>query len=74
MLGLVGLFLPFLQGVLLLLAGLSVLSSEYVWPRKILHRLGALFPGFAKGVHDAETWVRARLKWIFPSKSKDPGE
>lgn len=35
-LGVAGLFLPFLQGVLLLAAGLLILSSEYRWAQKAL--------------------------------------
>lgn len=73
-LGVAGLFLPFLQGVLFLLAGVSVLSSEYVWAHKILQRLRALFPGLSRRLHAAETWARARLTWIWPKKPKHPGD
>jgi len=73
-LGVLGLFLPVLQGVLLLLAGLSVLSSEYVWAHKILQRLRARFPGLSMRLDGAETWARARLSWIFPQKSKHSGD
>ncbi|GIW45483.1 MAG: hypothetical protein KatS3mg077_2765 [Candidatus Binatia bacterium] len=40
-LGVVGLFLPFLQGVLFIVVGLSVLSSESVWARRIHNWLRA---------------------------------
>ncbi|HVA01406.1 MAG TPA: PGPGW domain-containing protein [Terriglobia bacterium] len=60
-LGILGLFLPILQGALLLLAGLSVLSSEYVWVHKVLQRLRARFPGLSERLHAAETWVKARF-------------
>jgi uncharacterized protein len=73
-LGVLGLFLPVLQGVLLLLAGLSVLSSEYVWAHKILQRLRARFPRLSERLQAAETWVRSRLGWIFSKKSNDPGD
>ena len=33
--GLVGLALPFLPGWLLIIAGLAVLSTEYVWARRL---------------------------------------
>lgn len=35
-LGVVGLFLPFLQGILFLVIGLTLLSSESEWARHIL--------------------------------------
>lgn len=43
-LGIAGLFLPILQGVLFLLIGLVILSSEYVWAHHLLHRLLERFP------------------------------
>jgi uncharacterized protein (TIGR02611 family) len=33
--GLVGLVLPFLPGWLLIIAGLAVLSTEYVWAKRL---------------------------------------
>lgn len=33
--GLVGLVLPFLPGWLLIIAGLALLSTEYVWARRL---------------------------------------
>jgi uncharacterized membrane protein YbaN (DUF454 family) len=44
LLGIVGLFLPILQGVLFLLIGLLLLSSEYVWAHHLLGKLRARFP------------------------------
>lgn len=35
-LGIVGLFLPFLQGILFILGGLAILSREYTWARRCL--------------------------------------
>lgn len=43
-LGVLGLFLPFLQGILFLLAGLLVLSREYTWARRLLSYLRTRFP------------------------------
>ncbi len=43
-LGVAGLFLPFLQGILLLLAGLWVLSLESEWAHRVFVRLGERFP------------------------------
>ena len=44
LLGIAGLFLPVLQGILFLLIGLIILSSEYVWAHKLLTRLKERFP------------------------------
>lgn len=38
-LGVVGLFLPLLQGVALIIAGLAVLATELPWARRLLHAL-----------------------------------
>jgi uncharacterized membrane protein YbaN (DUF454 family) len=37
--GVIGLFLPFLQGVLLIVAGLAVLSKESEWVRRFTELL-----------------------------------
>jgi uncharacterized membrane protein YbaN (DUF454 family) len=37
-LGVLGLFLPVLQGILFILAGLTLLSTEYHWPSKIINK------------------------------------
>jgi uncharacterized membrane protein YbaN (DUF454 family) len=44
LLGIAGLFLPVLQGVLFLLMGLVILSSEYVWAHHLITRLRQRFP------------------------------
>lgn len=44
LLGIAGLFLPVLQGVLFLMIGLVLLSSEYVWAHHLLHKLRTRFP------------------------------
>lgn len=52
-LGLIGLFLPFLQGILFLVIGLTLLSDESVYARRCLgwlrarvpHRFGGANPG-----------------------------
>jgi uncharacterized membrane protein YbaN (DUF454 family) len=53
-LGVVGLFLPILQGVLFLLIGLVILSSEYVWAQHLLNKLRQRFPKLG-GVADLAT-------------------
>ena len=70
-LGVAGLFLPFLQGVLFLLAGLSILSSEYVWAHNLLQKLRDRFPSLSSRLDAARARARAWLKRIFPLKSDD---
>ncbi|HUZ47773.1 MAG TPA: PGPGW domain-containing protein [Terriglobia bacterium] len=62
LLGVLGLLLPILPGMVLLLAGVSVLSSEYVWAHKILQRLRDSFPKFSQRLREAETWARNRFR------------
>jgi uncharacterized membrane protein YbaN (DUF454 family) len=47
LLGVVGLFLPFVQGILFMMIGLIILSSEYVWAHRLLSRLRERFPRLA---------------------------
>jgi|SRR5581483_7002036 len=46
--GIAGLFLPLLQGVLFILIGLSILSTEYAWAKNLFQRLRSRFPAAAK--------------------------
>ena len=61
LLGIVGLFLPVLQGILFLLIGLFILSTEYVWAHRLLLRLKQRFPGvaaqFDKAAAKAQRWM-----------------
>ena len=62
LLGIVGLFLPILQGVLFLLIGLGILSSEYVWAHRLLSRLRQKFPRLDRAANAASAkateWLR----------------
>jgi uncharacterized membrane protein YbaN (DUF454 family) len=68
-LGVAGLFLPILQGVLFLLIGLTILSTEYVWAHKLLQKLRKRFPSLTSRFDTAKLRASAWLKRIFPSKS-----
>ena len=61
LLGIVGLFLPVLQGILFLLIGLFILSTQYAWARRLLDRIRERFPKvaaqFDKAKQKAERWV-----------------
>lgn len=63
-LGFVGLFLPFLQGVLFLLAGITILSAEYAWARKVLRKLREQFPTLSSRLDLAKARAQAWLKRI----------
>jgi len=49
--GIAGLVLPFLQGLLLIMLGLIILSSEYDWARRLLAKLEARFPKIGSAAH-----------------------
>jgi len=54
-LGIAGLFLPILQGILFLLIGLVILSTEYHWARRLLGYVRHRFPkldSVIKAAHD----------------------
>ncbi len=61
LLGIAGLFLPVLQGILFLLIGLVILSTEYVWAHNLLHKLRGRFPKIAAQMDHAreraERWI-----------------
>jgi uncharacterized membrane protein YbaN (DUF454 family) len=61
LLGIAGLFLPILQGVLFLVIGLVILSSEYVWAYRLLQKLQKRFPKVAAHVHQASERARSRV-------------
>jgi uncharacterized membrane protein YbaN (DUF454 family) len=62
LLGIAGLFLPILQGVLFLIVGLIILSSEYVWAHHLLNRLRQRFPKISRiadqATVKASSWLR----------------
>jgi len=62
LLGILGLFLPVLQGVLFLLVGLIILSSEYVWAHRLLTKVRERFPKIGRtadlATEKAIAWLR----------------
>ena len=64
LLGIAGLFLPILQGVLFLLVGLIILSSEYVWAHRLLTRLRERFPKIGRTADQATEKATAWLRRI----------
>ena len=59
--GIVGLFLPFLKGILFLFVGLVILSSEYVWAHRLLSKIRSRFPRVTARLDNA---ITAMLKGI----------
>lgn len=64
-LGVVGLFLPVLQGVLFLLIGLFILSSEYVWAHRLLQKVRNRFPTAALRCEEASRKAHDWLGEVF---------
>jgi len=54
-LGVVGLFLPFLQGVLFLLIGLLILAKNAPWAHNLLERVRERYPKAGAMIETAET-------------------
>jgi uncharacterized membrane protein YbaN (DUF454 family) len=61
LLGIVGLFLPVLQGLLFLLIGLIILSSEYGWAHHLLAKVKERFP---KVGHIADEAAARASRWL----------
>ena len=71
LLGIVGLFLPILQGILFILIGLFILSSEYVWAHYLLERLKVRYPRLSAVAHNAKE--RAQ-QWMAKITGRSPEE
>ncbi len=62
LLGIVGLFLPILQGILFLLVGLIILSSEYVWAHHLVLRIKQRFPKIGRVADQATEKAKAWMQ------------
>jgi uncharacterized membrane protein YbaN (DUF454 family) len=60
-LGILGIFLPILQGILFLLIGFILLSRESEWAQRQLDNLRTRYPKFAEKYDEAE--ARANRFW-----------
>lgn len=63
--GIIGLFLPILQGVLFLLIGLLILSSEYVWAHRLLLKIRNRFPAVVRRWDEARITTHKVMAKIF---------
>lgn len=59
-LGIIGLFLPFLQGLLFLLIGLYILSKRALWAQRILGKIRRKFPRLSGKIEQAR-WKGERF-------------
>ncbi|HHT9119362.1 MAG TPA: PGPGW domain-containing protein [Candidatus Hypogeohydataceae bacterium YC41] len=64
LLGIAGLFLPFLQGILFLLIGLYFLSHEFQWAERLLNKIRTRYPSIAKKLDEAKEKAKNLLKNI----------
>jgi uncharacterized membrane protein YbaN (DUF454 family) len=71
LLGIAGLFLPILQGVLFIVIGLVILSSEYVWAHKLLTRLRERFPVVARYADEATQRAAQWMRRLFGHHASD---
>jgi uncharacterized protein len=71
LLGIAGLFLPILQGVLFILIGLIILSTEYVWAHRLLGKLRERFPKLGRIADDASQKAYAWLRRISGQQAVD---
>jgi hypothetical protein len=71
-LGIAGLFLPFLQGFLFLFIGLLILSSEYVWAHNLVERMKQRFPRIGRHLDNASARWRAWRERRFQRRGESP--
>ncbi len=57
LLGVVGLFLPILQGVLFIVVGLLLLSRHNPWAQRLLDRFKARYPRAGTMIARAQSWL-----------------
>ena len=66
--GVVGLFLPFLQGILFLLIGFYMLSHESQWAKKQFDRLKKRYPGLYHRFAEIKNRFADKYREIFHRK------
>ena len=71
-LGIAGLFLPFLQGIVFILIGIVILSSQYGWARLRLMKLRKRFPRLGKTIDVARNKARKWMKAFDEKKADQP--
>lgn len=69
-LGIIGLFLPFLQGILFILIGLYILSHEYHWARDIFDRLKIRYPKITRKFYEIKGKAGSRFGRLLKSRKR----
>jgi uncharacterized membrane protein YbaN (DUF454 family) len=72
--GIAGLFLPVIQGILCLLIGLMILSTEYVWAHHLLQKLKTKFPKIATVSEQAAEKAQQWLLRLTRKRDRNPSE
>ena len=67
-LGVAGLFLPVLQGILFLMIGLVILSTEYKWARRWVNSLFRKYPEAHRRMHK----MLGRFARVIPHTDSTP--
>jgi uncharacterized membrane protein YbaN (DUF454 family) len=67
LLGIAGLFLPILQGILFILIGLLILSTEYAWAHNLLEKLKRRFPKIGAQIEKAK---EKAARWMQRSQTE----
>ena len=70
LLGIIGLFVPILQGILFLLIGLLILSIQYAWARQVLGKVRKRFPTAAQRFEQASSGATTWLRRVFPRRRR----
>ena len=71
-LGILGLFLPILQGILFLAIGLVILSRRSPRVRLLVRRLAKRYPAFGRGLVEARARAASLRQRFFTGKNKAP--
>jgi uncharacterized membrane protein YbaN (DUF454 family) len=69
--GIAGLFLPFLQGILFIFAGLVILSWQYEWAAKVLVKAKKRFPRMAEQLDGFLERMRKRIPFFNQQPPQD---
>ena len=74
-LGVLGLFLPILQGILFLCIGLTLLAQEQVWAHKLVKRIRHRFPKTARKFDEGtekskQIWTNFMASWWPSSRTR----
>jgi uncharacterized membrane protein YbaN (DUF454 family) len=73
-LGVLGLFLPILQGVLFLVIGLLLLSTEYQWAKRLIEKVSRKYPKVGSLMQKATGFVERLIQKVENLGKKNPGK